>query len=177
MIVSQMNRGLLSDSHKHSPYQRIHIEVLHFVFWLALKLWSQIRVVFLEVWNVSTRYSVIVRPLRVVHVVDVGIFCGKFPCTFLKTRILVRSCSSEFSSHVRSSLHPLATLENLTLRHFDLNLQRQVSLHFVCYEIRTLLTGCSECPRATWCTRTRRCRSACRNMRDVVQCLPHDNIA
>ena len=131
MIVSKMNCGLLSDNHKHSPCQRIRIEVLHFVFWLAFELLSQVRVDFLEVWNVSTRYAVIVRPLRVALVVVVGIFCGKFPCTFLKTRILVRSCSSEFPRTVHSFLHLLAILENLTLRHFDLNLQRQVSLHSV----------------------------------------------
>ena len=49
---------------------------------------------FLEVWNVSTRYVEVVRPLRVVDD-EFGIFCGKFPCTFLKTQILVRSCSRE----------------------------------------------------------------------------------
>ena len=32
---------------------------------------------------------------------------------------------------LRSSLHLIATLENSTLRHFDLNLQRQVSLHLL----------------------------------------------
>ena len=74
----------------------------------------------------SKRYAVIVRPLRVL-VVDVGIFCGNIPCTFFKTGILERRASS----HVRSSLHLLPTLENMTLRHFDSNLQRQVSLHFL----------------------------------------------
>ena len=37
------------------------------------------------------------------------------------------------------------------------------------YEIRTLLTGCSEFPRATGCTRARRCKRACRRTRDQVQ--------
>ena len=74
-----MNCGLLSDSHKHSPYHRIHIEVFHFVFWLAIKLLSKIRVDFLEMWKVSTRYVVVVRPLRVVVDDDFGIFCGRFP--------------------------------------------------------------------------------------------------
>ena len=91
-----MNCGVLCDNHKHSPNQRVHIEVLHFVFWHAFKLLSQVRVDFLEVWNVGTRYAVIVRPLRAALVVDVGVFCDKFPCTFLKTLILVRSCSGEF---------------------------------------------------------------------------------
>ena len=91
-----MNCGSLSDNHEHSPYQRIHIEVFNFVLWLAFELLSQGRVGSLEVWNVSTRYAVIVRPLRIVLVVDFGIFFGKFPCAFLKTQILVRSCSSEF---------------------------------------------------------------------------------
>ena len=69
IIVSKMNCGWESDSLKHSPYQRIHIEVLHVVFWLASELLSQIRVDFLEVWNVRTRYVEVVRPLRVVVVV------------------------------------------------------------------------------------------------------------
>ena len=130
-IVSKMNCGLLSDNHKHSPYQCIHIEVINFVFWLAFELLSQVRADFLELWNVSTRYAVIVRPLRVVLVVDVGIFSDKFPCTFLKTRYPGVFLQQRVSLHVRSSLHLLGTLENLTLRHFALNLQRQVSLHFV----------------------------------------------
>ena len=95
-FINRFQDGLLSDNHKHSPYQRIHVEVLLFVFWLEFQFVSHVRVDFLEVWNGSTRYAAIARPLPVVHVVDVGIFCGKFPATFLKTRILVRSCSSEF---------------------------------------------------------------------------------
>ena len=87
-----MNCGLLSECHKHSP----HIEVFHFVFWIALEVLSQIRVDFLVIWNVSTRYTVFVRPLRVVVDDDFPVFCGRFPCTFLKTRILFPSCSSEF---------------------------------------------------------------------------------
>ena len=94
MTVSRTNCGLLRDSHDNSPYQLIHIEVFHFVFWLAIKLLSQIQVDFLEMWTVSTRYVEVVRSLQVVLVVDFGIFCGKFPCTFWKTHILVRSCSS-----------------------------------------------------------------------------------
>ena len=77
-----MNCGLSSDNREHSPYERIHMEFLHFVFWLAFELLSQVRLDFLEVWNASTRYAEIVRPLRVVLVVDIGIFSGKFPCTF-----------------------------------------------------------------------------------------------
>ena len=77
-----MNCCLLCDNHTHSQYERIHIEVLDFVFWLALELLSQVRLDFLEVWNVSTRYAEIVRPLRVVLVVDIDIVSGKFPCTF-----------------------------------------------------------------------------------------------
>ena len=65
-----MNCGLQSDRHKHSPNQRIHIEVFHFVVWLAIEVLSQIRVDFLEMWNLSTRYVEVVRPVRVVVVND-----------------------------------------------------------------------------------------------------------
>ena len=126
-----MSCGLLSVNHKHSPYQRVHSEVLRFVLCLSFQLQSQIREDFLEVWNVSTRCAVVVRPLRVVVDDDFRVFGGKFPCTFLRTWILFRSCSSEFPRTFRSSLYLLATLENLTLRHFDLNLQWQVSLHLL----------------------------------------------
>ena len=106
-----MDCGLLSDNHKHSPYQRIHIEVLHFVFWLACELLSQVRVVFLVVWNGGTRYAVIAR-LRVVVVgcrnflrqVFLHILENSDPGSFLQKRV---------SSHVRSSLHLLATLRRL----------------------------------------------------------------
>ena len=81
------------------------------------------------------------------------------PGSFLQQRV---------SSHVRSSLHLWATLENLTLRHFDLNLQRQVSLHSVLWD-SNLADWLLWVSRATWCTRTRRCRRACRSMRDQVQ--------
>ena len=73
-----------------------HIEVLNFVFWLALELLSKVRVDVLEVWNVGTGCAIVVRPLRVVVDDDFGIFCGKFLCTFLKTQILVLPCSSDF---------------------------------------------------------------------------------
>ena len=71
------------------------------------------------------------------------------PGVFLQQRV---------SLDVRSSLHLLGTLENLTLRHFALNLQRQVSLHFVVWD-----------SNLAWCTRTRRWWRACRNVRDQVQ--------
>ena len=105
IIVSKMNCRLLGDHHEHSPYQRIHIEVLHFVFWLALELLSQIRVDFLEMLNVSTRFAEIVRQLRVVFVVDIEVFSGKFPCTFCKNSDLGSCLQQRVSSHVRSSVH------------------------------------------------------------------------
>ena len=73
----------------------------------------------------------VVRPLRVVLIIDVGIFSGKFLCTVWKTLLLVRCLQQRVSSHVPSCLHLLATLENLTLRHFDLNPQRLVSQNIV----------------------------------------------
>ena len=161
-LDKEMNCVLLCDN------QRIHIEVLHFVFWLAFELLSQVRVDFLEVWNVRTRYAVIVRPLRVVLVVDVGILCGKFPCFFLKTLFLVRSCSSECP----------CTFAHLCICSPHLRTWRCVILIWtssswfpstLCYEFRTLLTWCSEYPRATGCTRTQCCRRACCRMRDQVQ--------
>ena len=84
-----MNCGLLGESHKPSLYQGIYIEVLHFVFWLAFELLSQIRVDFLEVWNVGTRYVEIVRPLRVVLVVVLE-FSG---ASYLKRSLIVASVS------------------------------------------------------------------------------------
>ena len=130
-IVSKMNCGLLRDNHEHSPYQRIHIEVLHLVFCLAHEMLSQVRVDFLQVWNVSTWYAVMVRPLRVVLVFDVGIFCGEFPRTF------VHLCICE----------PHST----TWRCGILNCTS--SGRFPCtlwYEIRTLLNGCSEVSPGDW---------------------------
>ena len=63
MIVTKMNCDLLGDEHKRSPYHRVQIEIVHFFFWLAFELSSQVRVDFLEVWIVSTRYAEIVQPL------------------------------------------------------------------------------------------------------------------
>ena len=84
IIITKMNCGLLGDYDEHSPHQRIHIEVFQFVFWLAFKLLPHVRVDFLEVLNISTRCAVIERPLRVVFVVDVGIFWGWDWCSWLE---------------------------------------------------------------------------------------------
>ena len=155
-----MNCGLLGDNHKHSPYQRIHIEIFHFVLWLAFELLSQVRVHFLEVWNASTRYAVIVRPLRVVLVVDFGIFCCKFSHRILENwdpgSFLQQRASSHCRSFFASVSHTMRTRRCVILVWTS-------SGKFPCtlsYEIRTLLTGCSEYPRTIWCTRTRRCRRA-----------------
>ena len=64
------------------------------------------------------------------------------------------------SSHFRSILQLLATLEYLTLRQFDLNTQQQVSLHFVQWDSNLVDWVLSVSP-ATGCTRARRCRRAC----------------
>ena len=47
------------------------------------------------------------------------------PGSFLQQRV---------SSHCRSFLHLIATLENSTLRYFDQNLQRHVSLHLLLWD-------------------------------------------
>ena len=118
-------------------------------------------------WKVSTRYVVIVRPLRVVVVDDFGILCGKFPCTIFKTQVLVLSCSSEFPhTFVRFCI----SLPHLRTRRGVILIWTS-SGKFPCtffYEIRTL-SVCSENLRATCCTQTRRCRRACRSLRDQVQ--------
>ena len=93
VILSNMNCGIQSDRHKHSPYQRILVEVFHFVSWLSTKFLSQIRLDVLKMLHVSTRSAVIVQPLKVVD--DVWIFCGRSLCTGLNIQVLVRSCSSE----------------------------------------------------------------------------------
>ena len=134
IIITKVNCGLLGDSHKRSPYQRFHIEILNFVFWLALELLSQVRAAFFEVWNANTRYAEIARPLRVVLVVDIEIFSGKLPWHVLENSDPGSCLQQRVSSQVRSSLHLLATLENLALRHFDLNLQRLVSQHIVLWD-------------------------------------------
>ena len=46
-----------------------------------LGAWSLFSSGFLEMWNVGTRYLLVVRPFQV-FVVDVRISCGKFPRTF-----------------------------------------------------------------------------------------------
>ena len=57
-----MNRGLKSNGHKHSPYNRIYIEILHFVSQFAIVSLSHIRENFLKMWNVGSRYMEIVWP-------------------------------------------------------------------------------------------------------------------
>ena len=153
-----MNCGLLSDNHTHSPCQRIHIKVLHFVSWLAFELLSQVRVDSLEVWNDSMRYATIIQPLRVVPVVDFGIFSGKFPCTFLKTLILVCVCTS----FLARSLIIASVSHTWELDAEAFWFETQVAGFPAHWAMRfdPFLTGCSEYPRATGWTWTRRCRRA-----------------
>ena len=119
---------MLSDQHTRSPYHRILIVILHFGFSLAFELSSPIRVDFLKMWSVSTRYAEIVRPLRVVLVVDVQTFQRQVALHFLENSDPGSCLQQRVSSQLRSSLHLFATLGNLTLRHFDLNLQLQAAL-------------------------------------------------
>ena len=82
------------------------------------------------------------------------------PGSFLQQRV---------SSHVRSSFHLFATLENFTLRHFDLNLPANGFPAQCAKRFESFWVGCSEYRPATGCTRARRCRRACRRTCDQVQ--------
>ena len=61
-ILSKKNCCIQRCRHKHSPYPRIHIEVIHVVSWFATNFLSQIRVGFLKMWDASNRYLEIVWP-------------------------------------------------------------------------------------------------------------------
>ena len=124
-----MNRGLLSDNHKHSHNQRMHIKGLPHCL-LAFDLVA------------VADSSGLSRDVERKH--EICGSCSATPSRRRWFRNFLRQVSLHFpgnsdpgsclqqrgSSHFRSTLHLLATLENVTLRHFDLNLQRQVSLHF-----------------------------------------------
>ena len=161
-----MNCCLLGDQHTRSPYHRILIVILRFGFCLAFEMSSLIRVDFLRMWLVSTRYAEFARPLRVVLVVDVQTFQRQVALHFLENSDPGSCLQQRVSSQLRSSLHLFATLGNLTLRHFDSNLQLQAALAL---KTQTLLTGCSEYPRTVWCIWTRRCRRPCRSLQNQVQ--------
>ena len=94
--VSKMNCGL-SDNHRHSQHQRIHIEVFHLVFWLA----------FWVVVANSTSHS---RDVERKHEICGSCWATSSRCwrwyknlmrqiplhILSKTQTPVRSCSSEF---------------------------------------------------------------------------------
>ena len=82
------------------------------------------------------------------------------PGLFLQQRV---------SLHVRSSLHLLGTLENLTLRHFALNLQRQVSLHFVVWDSNLADWVLWVSPGDLMHSNSALHGERCSNMRDQVQ--------
>ena len=148
--------------------QHTHIVVLHIVFWFAfwvvvsnssrhsqgLTRWLWIR----RDCEITSR-----RPRRwcpnFEEQVSLNVLENSGPDSFLQQRV---------SSNVRPILHLLVTLENYTLRHFDLNPSdwfRSTS----CCEIRTFLTGCFQYPWTIGCMRPRRCKRACRIIRDKVQ--------
>ena len=71
-----------------------------------------------KMWNVSTRYAVIIGPLCVV-VDDFKNFLLQVSIHFLENS----DPAAASLLNCRSSLHLFATLENSTRRHSDLNLQ------------------------------------------------------
>ena len=164
IIVSKMTCGLQSDSHEHSPYQRVHIEVLLCVFWLAT---------YLAVAD-SSRLS---RDVERKHEI-----CGSCSATPSRPRHWLRNFPRQiFLAHswtLRSWFVPeaasflalsfifaslFATLKNSTRRQSDLNLQRQVSLHFVLWLGALSISGRFDA------LKTRRCKRACRSLRNKVQ--------
>ena len=56
IIVPKMNCGSKSGGHKYSTYNRLCIEILHFVSWLATVSLSHIRENLLKMWNASSIY-------------------------------------------------------------------------------------------------------------------------
>ena len=127
VIYPKVNCSDYSSKHKQSPYQRFRIEVVHTVSWFATNFHPQVWVDLLKMWDGCGRYLIIVWPLWV-DVDDVWTFGRRFPRACWKIQVLVCFRGWQVSSHEGSVLHQIATLENSTLRHFDLNLQLQFPL-------------------------------------------------
>ena len=143
----KFSRNPFQDELRHSGWQtstfsiskNSHRGLPFFVSWHATKFLSQIRVDFLKMWNVSTRYVV---------VDDVWILRGKSPCTGLKIQVLVCSRSSESPR----------TVVRLCIWLHHLRTRRCVVLIWIfsCKSPSTghktqTLTGCFEYPRTVWC--------------------------
>ena len=151
IIIAKMNCGLLGDLHECSPHRRIHtLRSSILSSGLRSSCCRKFAWTFSKVWCVSTRYAEIVLPLRVVLVVDIGFFERQVSMFVLKNSDPGSFLQQRVSSHFRSTLHLLATLENLVLRHFDLNPSSGWFPCTLCYEIRTLLTGRSENHQDDW---------------------------
>ena len=82
-------------------------------FWHAIELLSQIREDFVQVWKVSTRYVVVIRPLRVVVVVNFLNFHQQVSLHFLENSDPGSFLQQRVSEHFRSSLPLFATRENI----------------------------------------------------------------
>ena len=128
-----MNCGSKSGGHKYSPYNRLCIEILHFVSRLATVSLSHIRENLLKMWNASSIYiSMYVCIYIYIYIFGdcVSILCQYRRCLRFQTP-QVSSYSSGFhgnsevpgpflplrvSSYSCPSLHLFAALENPTLR-------------------------------------------------------------
>ena len=173
IIVPKMNCSLKSNGHKHSPYNRLCVDIFHFVSRFATVSLSHIRENFLKMWNASSiiyiyLYMDIVWPYCV-NTVDVLSFRRrKFPRTlqvFMEIqKLLVPFLPLRVCSYSCPSLHLFAALENSTLR-----LDRGSLAHKFPCTLPIMLTGCPECPWTFRCNWTLHSRRTCRSRRDQVQ--------
>ena len=156
-----MNCGLLGDNHAHSPYLLTSSST---IMSSGLRLrccrkleWTRQHEICGDCATTSSRprrwY------LNFQRQVSLQVLENSDPDSCLQQRV---------SSHSSWTLHLLATLENLTPRHFDSKLHRLVSQHIGLRD-SSIVTGCSACLRAPGCTRTRRRGRACHTKRDQVQ--------
>ena len=106
-----MNGCIHRRRHKHSPYQRVHIEIEHAVSWLATNFLPQVRVDFPKS----------ARPLRRISQNCLANLCQWLSESFLWQQVFG-------SLHLSSNLHLIATFEN-SMQRPHLSLSQQVSLH------------------------------------------------
>ena len=120
IFVTKMNCGLLGDQHKRSHYHRIQIEIVHFSSGKFEWTFSKCGTLARDMQKLCSHFES--SPSRMSK-----FSAASFLARSRKTPTLVVSTAV----NVRSFLHLLATLENLTLRHFESNTQRLVSQHIV----------------------------------------------
>ena len=169
IIVPKMNCSLKSNGHKHSPCNRLCVDIFHFVSRFATVSLSHIRENFLKMWNASSIIYIhmdIVWPYCV-NTVDVLSFRRH---KFLRTlqvfmeiqKLLVLFCLYE----ARTRVHFCIFLSHLRTQRYGLI---RLSCHKFLCTLSIMLTGRLECPRTFRYNWTLHSRKLCGSRRDQVQ--------